>query len=408
MEAPVSRPVPLPAFPVMVLMLGLLSCVAPATIDAYLPAFGALGREFGVPQDTVQLTLGVYMFCYAAMLLLHGTLSDSLGRRRVVLTALVCCGRRAAGRRRAGLRLAAGGARVAGPVGRRRHRGGPGHRARLLRGAVARRAMSYLILVFNLSPALAPIVGGYLAAHQGWRAVFLLLAVLATAALALCALRLPETLAPEQRQPLSWRGLARNYGRVLGDARFVSLGLAFSLVFAAQGFLIGAAPDFITNVLGLQETDFAYLFVPLVIGAMLGALFAARKAGSWSDARVTALAYLLMGGSCLANLAYVAAAGRPALPWAVILPGVFTCGLAMSVPAMTLRILARVPQLSGTAASVLGFMQMLTFSLVSGWCAGLRPAAAAGAGHAGLRGGQRAGWAWLHRKPQPLANAEPG
>ena len=85
-----------------------------------------------------------------------------------------------------------------------------------------------------------------------------------------------ETLAPEQRQPLSWRGLARNYGRVLGDARFVSLGLAFSLVFAAQGFLIGAAPDFITNVLGLQETDFAYLFVPLVIGAMLGALFAAR------------------------------------------------------------------------------------------------------------------------------------
>ena len=45
----------------MVLMLGLLSCVAPATIDAYLPAFGALGREFGVPQDTVQLTLGVYI-----------------------------------------------------------------------------------------------------------------------------------------------------------------------------------------------------------------------------------------------------------------------------------------------------------------------------------------------------------
>ena len=126
---------------------------------------------------------------------------------------------------------------------------------------------------------------------------------------------------------------------------------------------------------------------------MLGALFAARKAGSWSDARVTALAYLLMGGSCLANLAYVAAAGRPALPWAVILPGVFTCGLAMSVPAMTLRILARVPQLSGTAASVLGFMP--DADLLAGQrlvrAAGLWPAAAAGAGHAGLRGGQRAG-----------------
>ena len=316
-----------------------------------------------MPQDTVQLTLGVYMFCYAAMLLLHGTLSDSLGRRRVVLTALVCYV--------AGALLAAAAPDFGWLLAARALQGLSAGAGIVVGQAIVRdcygrggaRAMSYLILVFNLSPALAPIVGGYLA-HQGWRAVFLLLAVLATAALALCALRLPETLAPEQRQPLSWRGLARNYGRVLGDARFVSLGLAFSLVFAAQGFLIGAAPDFITNVLGLQETDFAYLFVPLVIGAMLGALFAARKAGSWSDARVTALAYLLMGGSCLANLAYVAAAGRPALPWAVILPGVFTCGLAMSVPAMTLRILARVPQLSGTAASVLGFMQMLTFSLV--------------------------------------------
>ena len=411
MEAPVSRPVPLPAFPVMVLMLGLLSCVAPATIDAYLPAFGALGREFGVPQDTVQLTLGVYMFFYAAMLLLHGTLSDSLGRRRVVLTALVCYV--------AGALLAAAAPDFGWLLAARALQGlsagagivvGQAIVRDCYEGAVARRAMSYLILVFNLSPAVAPIVGGYLAAHQGWRAVFLLLAVLATAALALCALRLPETLAPEQRQPLSWRGLARNYGRVLGDARFVSLGLAFSLVFAAQGFLIGAAPDFITNVLGLQETDFAYLFVPLVIGAMLGALFAARKAGSWSDARVTALAYLLMGGSCLANLAYVAAAGRPALPWAVILPGVFTCGLAMSVPAMTLRILARVPQLSGTAASVLGFMQMLTFSLVSGWCVPLvygQPLRLALAMLACVAA-SALGWAWLHRKPQPLANAEPG
>ncbi|WP_238990920.1 MFS transporter, partial [Acidovorax sp. ST3] len=58
-------------------------------------------------------------------------------------------------------------------------------------GAVARRAMSYLILVFNLSPALAPILGGYLAAHQGWRSVFLLLTALAGAAWLLCARRLP-------------------------------------------------------------------------------------------------------------------------------------------------------------------------------------------------------------------------
>ena len=82
----------------------------------------------------------------------------------------------------------------------------------------------------------------------------------------------------------------------------------------------------------------------------------------------------------------------------------------MSVPAMTLRILARVPELSGTAASVLGFMQMLVFSLVSGWCVPLvygQPLRLALAMLACVAA-SALGWTWLHRKPQPLANAEPG
>lgn len=411
MDAVVPRPESPPSFPVMVLMLGLLACVAPATIDAYLPAFGALGREFAVSQETVQLTLGVYMACYASMLLLHGTLSDSLGRRRIVLTALgvyICGALMAAlapsfgwllaGRAIQG--LSAGAGIVVGQA--------------IIRdcydGVPARRAMSYLILVFNLSPALAPIIGGYLAAHQGWRSIFLLLTALAGAAWLLCARRLPETLPPAQRQPLAWRTLGANYARVLGERRYMSLGLAFSLLFAAQGFLIGAAPDFIANVLGLPETDFAYLFVPLVVGAMAGALFAARKAGKWPDSRITLLAYLLMGGSCLANVLYVAAVDTPRLPWAVLLPGIFTCGLAMSVPAMTLRILARVPDLSGTAASVLGFLQMLTFSMVSGWCVPLvygQPLRLAVAMLVCVAA-SAAGWAWLHRCDMTLTKAQAG
>lgn len=411
MDALVPRSEPLPSFPTMVLMLGLLACVAPATIDAYLPAFGALGREFAVAPQTVQLTLGVYMACYASMLLLHGTLSDSLGRRRIVLTALgvYLCGTLMAAMApsfgwllaaRAVQGLSAGAGIVVGQA--------------IVRdcydGAVARRAMSYLILVFNLSPALAPIIGGYLAAHQGWRSIFVLLAALAGAALLLCARRLPETLPPGRRQTLAWRTLGGNYLRLLRDRRYVSLGLAFSLLFAAQGLLIGAAPDFIANVLGLPETDFAYLFVPLVAGAMAGALLAARKAGRWSDGRVTLLAYGLMGASCLAFVLYMAGAAPPRLPWAVLLPGLYTCGLAMAVPAMTLRILARAPDLSGTAASVLGFMQMLTFSIVSGWCVPLvygRPLQLA-AGMLACVAASAAGWAWLHRRAAPVVNTESG
>lgn len=315
-----SRAASAPSYSLMMVMLGLLSCVAPASIDAYLPAFGALQREFGVPQETVQLTLGVYMFCYAAMLLLHGTLSDSLGRRRVVLGALGLCLGRPACHGRTRFWLAAGGPGPAGTVRRRRGRGRTGHHPRLLSGAAAQRSMSYLILVFNLSPALAPVIGGQLAVHHGWRSIFFMLGLLAATALTLCAWRLPETLAPAKRQTLSLRGLAAGYREVLRNGNFTAPGLAFSLVFAAQGLLIGAAPDFIANVLDLPETNFAYLFVPLVAGAMTGAAIAARHAGRWRDTRIIGLAYLLMNGSCLAYAIYFWTALSPALPWAVLPP----------------------------------------------------------------------------------------
>ncbi len=357
-----------PSYSLMMVMLGLLSCVAPASIDAYLPAFGALQREFGIPQETVQLTLGVYMFCYATMLLLHGALSDSLGRRRVVLGALGFYiwgaliasaapnfGWLLAARALQG--LSAGAGVVVGQAIIRD----------CYQGAAAQRSMSYLILVFNLSPALAPVIGGQLAVHHGWRSIFVMLGLLAATALTLCTWRLPETLAPSRRQTLSLRGLATRYREVLRNGNFTVPGLAFSLVFAAQGLLIGAAPDFIANVLCLPETRFAYLFIPLVAGAMAGAAMAARQAGRWRDAQIIGMAYLLMGGSCLAYIIYLWTALPPALPWAVLPPALFTCGLAMSVPAMTLHILESVPALSGTGASVLGFMQMLAFSIASGW-----------------------------------------
>lgn len=79
----------------------------------------------------------------------------------------------------------------------------------------------------------------------------------------------------------------------------------------------------------------------------------------------------------------------------------------MGVPAMTLRILGHVPDLSGTAASVLGFMQMLTFSLASGWGVPLvygQPLRLAAAMLLFVAA-SAAGWAWLHRCAAPLAEA---
>jgi len=352
----------------MVLILGALACLGPMSIDAYLPAFGAIGRDFGLPPEVVQLTLGMYMVAYAFMTLLHGTLSDSFGRRRIILTSLLVY---AAGSVIAAIgrdfdwlltgRVMQGLSAGAGMVV------GQAIVNDCYEGATAQKTMSYIIMVFGVSPAFAPIIGGYVSAHSGWRGIFVMLAILAALSAALCAWRLPETLPPSRRQRFSVAVLLRNYGRVLKDRQFVAMAVAFGTLFAGFAFLIGAAPDFVTQVLGLPETAFAYLFIPLVVGMMSGSFLAARMAARWSASKMIAIAYAMMGLSCAINVTYTALVDVPTVPWAVVPLGLFSFGLSIAIPSMTLRILRRVPELAGTAASVLGFIQMVFFSAVSGW-----------------------------------------
>ncbi|MDQ2137755.1 Bcr/CflA family efflux MFS transporter [Alcaligenaceae bacterium B3P038] len=365
-----SRLSHVPPYRTMIAILGVLACIGPLSIDAYLPAFGAIGQEFDLPQEAVQRTLGYYMVAYAVMTLLHGTLSDSLGRRPVVIVSLLVYIAGSvlatfapsfdwllAGRVLQG--LSAGAGMVVGQAVVNDCYEGP----------VARRTLSYIIMVFSVSPAIAPILGGYLSTSLGWRSVFVLLAALALAACVLCYRRLPETLAPARRQPFSVRALATNYMTIARDGVFMAFALAFGVLFAGFAFLIGAAHDFVTHVLGLPDTAFGWLFIPLVVGLTTGSFAAARLSSRWSPGRMIGMAYLVMVLSCVANMAYAAVAEPVQLPWAVLPLAFFNFGLAIAIPNMTLQVLTRQPKLSGMAASVLGFVQMVFFSAVSGWMA---------------------------------------
>jgi DHA1 family bicyclomycin/chloramphenicol resistance-like MFS transporter len=68
--------------------LAFLSMLGPFSVDAYLPAFPDLAAEFGASSAHVQQTLTAYFVPFAVMNLLHGTLSDALGRRRALVAAL--------------------------------------------------------------------------------------------------------------------------------------------------------------------------------------------------------------------------------------------------------------------------------------------------------------------------------
>ena len=72
----------------LALLLGGLAMFGPFSIDTIFPAFPAIGAQLGADKLAMQQTISVYLVAYALTSVLHGPLSDAIGRRRVILGGL--------------------------------------------------------------------------------------------------------------------------------------------------------------------------------------------------------------------------------------------------------------------------------------------------------------------------------
>ena len=72
----------------LAMLLAVLGMLGPFAIDTYLPAFAGIGAAIGATPVQMQQTLSAYLFGFALMNLFHGALSDSFGRRPVVLVGV--------------------------------------------------------------------------------------------------------------------------------------------------------------------------------------------------------------------------------------------------------------------------------------------------------------------------------
>jgi MFS transporter, DHA1 family, multidrug resistance protein len=343
-----------------------LAMLGPFSIDTFLPSFPALARSFAVSPLELQQTLSAYLLPFAVMTLLHGTLSDSFGRRPVILASLVVYLFASVGCALAqsftqfllfrGLQgLSAGAGMV---VGRAIIRDS-------FEGFDAQRLMSLVTMIFALAPALAPVIGGFLQSAFGWQSVFVFLALYGAAILAVCGWRLPETHPPSARQPFSPVPLARNYLHLAANGRMLLLILAIALNFSGFFLYISSAPAFIYNLVRLGANEFAWLFVPGIAGVMVGAYISGRTAGRLTPRRTVQAGYLIMFGAALANIAHGALA-EPAVPWSVLPVMCYTAGMALAMPSITLLALDLFPHNRGLASSLLGFGHSAFTALTAG------------------------------------------
>lgn len=341
----------------IVYLLAAMSALGPFAIDTYLPSFHDIGASLQATPIQVQQTLSAYLAAFAAMTLWHGALSDRFGRRRITLLALALFAVASAGcafatrieqlwfwRAMQGVTAGAG-IVISRAIVRD-----------LFDGAQAQRLMSRIIMMFALAPAVAPVIGGWLQTLFGWRSVFAFLVLLTATVWLACWKLLPETLPPEKRQSLQPAYLGRTYWKVMTSPPFLLACAALSLNFAGFFIYVLSAPMFLMTHLGLPETAFLWLFGPAMGGLVSGSWLSGRLAGRISAGRTIALGYLVMSVAALINLG-INLALPPALPWSVLPLFVYTLGMALAMPSLTILALDPFPEQRGLAASCQTFFQ---------------------------------------------------
>lgn len=350
----------------LTIILACLAMLGPFATDVYLPSFVSIGNEFAASPSMVQQTLSLYLIGFAVMSLFWGTLSDSFGRRPVIIASLVLFGIGSLGSAMApsfGWLLffrilqgcSAGAGRVVGQA--------------LVRdrfsGADAQRLFANITLVFSLAPAIAPILGGYLDAYVGWRANFSLLAVLTVVLIVLCWRRLPESLPPESRHPLHLGPILRNYLQALRHPHFLLAVLGVGFAFSGFALYIASAARFIMGILQLPETAFAWLFIPFIIGMVGGSVLNSKLAGRVRGSAMIRCGLIVMASGALLNVFYNAF-WQATVPWAVLPIAIYALGMSMALPSMTVMVLGIFPHMRGLASSLQSAAQMTIFATVSG------------------------------------------
>ena len=262
----------------MTAMLAGLMALNSFAIDAMIPALGSIGRTLHVVHENDrQLVVIAYFLGFAATQLIWGPLADRFGRKPVLAAGILLYGLFAA--------LCAFAATFPLLIVGRAAMGGAAAVTRVLVVAMVRdlfeaeamaRVMSLVFMVFMLMPVLAPNIGQLILLFGSWRLIFGVIVVYAMIMLLWSGLRLPETLHPEFRRPLDWRG---TWGAIVETAREPQ----------SRGYTLATAVSFsglIAYISSVQQIVAEAFHTPQYIGLVFALVAAPMALASWLNSRV--------------------------------------------------------------------------------------------------------------------------
>lgn len=348
------------------LILGLLTAIGPFAIDMYLPALPSIGATLNANPDAVLMSLTAFFITFALGQLIFGPISDMTGRRPplyfgVVLFIIASIGCALAETVEAliAFRLLQGLGGAAGIVI-------PRAIVRDLHSGVEEaKLLGLLMLVFSVSPLLAPFFGSLIIEATGWRTVFWFVAGIAVLAGILGLIMVPETRSATQRAESSVSGMLKTAGQLLTDRSFMGLTMAGSFAISAFFIFLGNAPFVMIGEYGLSPSGFSITF-----SLNAAAFFFAAQFCGWLGARY-GLARLIMPSIIGFTLAMFAAYGLKLagfnslyLMMAVLFLG-YGC-LGIMLPTASVLALESYGEAAGMASSLMATLQLAVGALAIG------------------------------------------
>ncbi len=343
--------------PWLLVVLALLSAVAPVATDLYLPAFPEMTAELQASATAVQLTLTAFLLGLTFGQLMFGPLSDRLGRRRpLIVGALLCVAASvvAATAPTVGILIAArfaqgfGGA--AGMVI------GRAVISDLTGGKTAGRAFSLMMIVGGVAPVVAPFAGGLLVDSLGWRGILWVVCAIAVAMLIAIVAVVRES-HPQARRAELKADAAQGISpwTALRSPAYLANTLAFAFGFSVMMAYISASPFVYQVMIGLTPMQYGIAFGVNALGMISVSAVSSRLSQTVSSARLLGLGLALTMAATLVLLAVVLT-GAPA--WLMMIPifvAVACQGLILGNA--TALALSAVPRAAGSGSAGLGALQ---------------------------------------------------
>lgn len=349
----------------LVATVALLSMIGPFSIDTYLPSFVDIEKDFQVSRVLLNQSLGFYLAASAISTLLWGPVSDRVGRRHTILGTLalyiaasVACALAPSYPLFLMFRVVQGIAASGGMIAGRA----------MVRDAhdadTAHRTMSYVMMLFAVAPAIAPVIGGWLHDLFGWRSVFYFLALYGASQWILTIRFLNETLAHEHRQSIRPSRVARLYKEILLHRRFQLLAFALGTSFGGLFLYIAGSPTVIFDFLKLGVNDFGVQFIPMTTGIVLGAFISGKLTHILKARVIVNIAFLILTLATTLNLAQ--AYWLPPAALTLIAPQViYAFGISFIMPGISVMAMDCFPKNRGAATAVQSFVQLGVTSTVA-------------------------------------------